>query len=281
MTRCGVQGTGAIELYFYDELAPAERASIEQHVWQCAECAQALEELRVIRAALAARPDVSSPASGDWSGFMTRLESAIARQSHPGSLVRRSPKGEGGGGYAAYLAMAALLALVTVSVTIALRSRQTLPAPTNASADDRVRLKADATENSVRLKADATENQNADFAAISEEHFERSKLVVLGLATKDPGDHRPSDWAYERELASSLLNDTRMYRLAAEDRGLTNIAGVMRDLEIVLLQTSMTDDTDPSALRQIQRFIQKRDLLEKMDAVGVPTSGRTPRTKGI
>ena len=29
-----------------------------------------------------------------------------------------------------------------------------------------------------------------------------------------------ADWAYERELATSLLNDTRMYRLAAEDRGL-------------------------------------------------------------
>ena len=33
-----------------------------------------------------------------------------------------------------------------------------------------------------------------------------------------------------------------MYRLVAEDRGLTALAGVMRDLELVLLQTSLTDD---------------------------------------
>jgi hypothetical protein len=264
MTRCDVQGSGAIELFFYDELAPADRASIENHLRSCAECAAALEELRVIRDALATRPDISSPPSGDWSGFTTRLDAAIEAERdarHVIPVMRRS--------YAAYLAMAALLTLVTVSVAVALRSRHAQPTQTTASAAQTVRPNAE------------TENQSAEFEALSEEHFERSKLVVLGLATKDPADERSSDWAYERELASSLLNDTRMYRLAAEDRGLTNIAGVMRDLEIVLLQTSMTDDRDPSALRQIQRFIQKRDLLEKMDAVAVPTTGRTMGTKGI
>ena len=130
-------------------------------------------------------------------------------------------------------------------------------------------------------KAETTESELADFEALSEEHFERSKLVVLGLATKDPAARRAADWAYERELASSLLSDTRMYRLAAEDRGLTHLAGVMRDLEIVLLQTAMTDETDPGALPQIQRLIQKRDLLEKMDAVAVPATDRATGTKGI
>ena len=60
-----------------------------------------------------------------------------------------------------------------------------------------------------------------------------------------------------------------------------HIAGVMRDLEIVLLQTSMTDEKDPAALPQIQRLIQKRDLLEKMDAVAVPPADRPMATKGI
>jgi hypothetical protein len=59
--------------------------------------------------------------------------------------------------------------------------------------------------------------------------------------------------------------------LAAEDRGLTSLAGVMRDLELVLLQTSLTDDKDPASLPQLQRLIQKRDLLEKMDVVTTTT----------
>jgi len=266
MTRCDVQGTGAIELYFYDELGPDARASVERHLRGCRECANALEELRIIREALASRPDVSAPETGDWSAFMARLDGAIAAEPEANDGMQRRAHG-----YVAYLAMAAVLALATVGITVALRSR---PVPESRAAAAIAQIGTDA----VPANAD---NQLADFEALSEEHFERSKLVVLGLATKDAAEERAPDWAYERGLASSLLDDTRMYRIAAEDRGLADIAGVMRDLEVVLLQTSMTDDKDPSALRQIQRFIQKRDLLEKMDAVAVPAAGRAPRTKGI
>ena len=106
----------------------------------------------------------------------------------------------------------------------------------------------------------------AAFAALSEQHFERSKLVVLGLANKDPHAAREADWAYERGLATNLLSDTRLYRLAAEERGLKALADVMGDLEIVLLQTSLADAPDDGALERIQRLIHKRDLVTKMDA---------------
>ncbi len=107
--------------------------------------------------------------------------------------------------------------------------------------------------------------------AVGEQHFERSKLVVLGLASKEATATSTADWAYERELATSLLKDTRLYRLAAEERGLTSLAGVMRDLELVLLETSMAEQTDQKALGQIQRIIEKRGLIEKMETV--PTVG--------
>ena len=153
--------------------------------------------------------------------------------------------------------MAALLALVTMSVIYVGRSRS----PERANGTTRV-------EGAVAgpIAADAAGEREA-FAALSEEHFERSKLVVLGLTTKDPERATPRDWTYERELASTLLTDTRMYRLAAEDRGLESLAGVMSDLEVVLLETSLTDETDPASLAQIQRLIHKRDLLEKMEVV--------------
>jgi hypothetical protein len=48
----------------------------------------------------------------------------------------------------------------------------------------------------------------------------------------------------------------------------------MRDLEIVLLQASMAEATDSAALPQIQRLIQKRGLVEKMDVAG--TTGLVP-----
>ena len=103
---------------------------------------------------------------------------------------------------------------------------------------------------------------------LSEQHFERSKLVVLGLASRDPQHTSAEDWEYERDLAESLLSDTRLYRLAAQDRGLSDIAHVMGDLETVLLEASMSDDADASALERVQRLIRKRDLLVKMQVVG-------------
>ena len=44
------------------------------------------------------------------------------------------------------------------------------------------------------------------------------------------------------------------------------LAGVMGDLELVLLQASMADDPTEASLEQLQRLIQRRDLLTKMDA---------------
>jgi Putative zinc-finger len=260
VTSCHVHASGDLELYFYHELASTEREAIERHVSSCAACRSALDELRTIGVALDSRPVVSAPASGDWSSFMTRLESAIVSERSSGrprvipfATRTRRP-------YIAYVAMAAMLALVTVGVAVALRSRQ---APTTSAAPAAVQQAA---------VQPGVPSKDAAFAAMTEEHFERSKLVVLGLATKDPNRGNAADWAYERELASSLLDDTRLYRLAAEDRGLDSLAGVMKDLELVLLQTSLTDGKDPSSLPQLQRLIRRRDLIEKMDVV---------KTKGL
>ena len=254
MTSCDVQASGAVELYYYDELSPPERAVFDAHLPSCRHCRAALADLAAIGAALAERPVVSAPPLGDWAPFMARLEQSIGQSTAAERAIRAVPPATPRPSYLTYLAMAALLALVTVTVMMALRP--TVPAPV---------LETAAT--GVSAPAAAPASDAADFRTLSEEHFDRSKLVVLGLATKDPRAGDRVDWDYERTLATSLLNDTRMYRLAAEDRGLTALAGVMRDLELVLLQTSLTDETDPDSLPQLQRLIRKRDLLEKMDVV--------------
>ena len=105
-------------------------------------------------------------------------------------------------------------------------------------------------------------------AELSEQHFEKSKLVVLGLVARDPDHTRAKDWAYERDLAGSLLEDTRLYRQAAQERGLSDIAHVMGDLETVLLETSMSDHGDAASLERVQQLIRKRDLVVKMQVVG-------------
>ena len=78
--RCDLQAAGTIELYFYGELQERERVAVRAHLSGCAECRAALEDLSVIRAALARRPDVATPPGGDWSGFMRRLDEAVAAE---------------------------------------------------------------------------------------------------------------------------------------------------------------------------------------------------------
>lgn len=267
MSTCNLQEAGTIELYFYGELEPAAHASVLTHLSGCRECAQALEELQLIRTALSERPDIAGPASGDWTAFMDRLDDAVGAYAEARRVVpfaRAAPAARRP--YVSLLASAALLALVALSVFMASRaSRDALTgerelAPASIVTDGR--------------EASGDPAMRAAMTTVGLRHLERSKLVVFGLAAKEPALDASSDWAYERELASSLLNDTRLYRLAAEQRGLTSLAGVMRDLEIVLLQASLAEATDTAALPQIQRLIHKRGLVEKMDVAG--TTGLLP-----
>ena len=121
MTRCWQQASGSVELLFYGELSGAERDAMAQHVLECSDCASALDELKVIRAALEARPKVSAPEGGDWERFMARLEDAIqqppaeppASDTVAPARVQHSVR--------RLVSIAALLALVTLSVYVALR----------------------------------------------------------------------------------------------------------------------------------------------------------------
>jgi hypothetical protein len=258
MRGCEQQASGIVELYFYGELDPPASASVERHMAGCAECRQTLGDLSMIRTALSSRARVEAPRDGDWSAFMSRLNAAITSE---GREVARHASVDTpnvrGLHYASYLATAALLTLVASGLVYV--GRQAVRSDPPAS------LTVRQVPVSARPTAQPEPVSTSGFAALSEQHFERSKLVVLGLASKDAKVVRGEDWAYERGLASNLLDDTRLYRMAAEERGLATLAGVMGDLELVLMQTSLTDSPDGATLDRIQRLIEKRDLVTKMD----------------
>ncbi len=271
-STCAFRDSGSVEALFYDDLPSVDRRAVEAHLRECAGCRAALDDLAIIRDALAARPIVAAPPAGDWNGFMRRLDARLAhegRDPSPAWSVR------------SLLAAAAMLALVTLGLLVALRATQdgssgqttaadasATPRLTSSGAPAPGGATSATTTPGIPAPAAGDEQDDTDFAALTGDHFERSKLVVLGLAAKDPARRPGPDWGYERALAEELLSDTRLYRLAAEDRGLGSIAAVMGDLELVLLQASFTDDTDPASLAHIQRLIRRRDLVEKMDAVG-------------
>jgi hypothetical protein len=281
---CEVQASGAIELLFYGELAGDERRDVESHLAACAECRGTLDELRTIRDALATRPVVDAPPDNDWTSLMSRIGRAIANEPATASeVVAFTPKTAAGNRrpsesgdrevvsarrfpIPAYVALAAMLALVTASVTYLARqqaSRRADPAVVARSEPGTPAAPASAAPSPTAGSASAAPMD--PFAAVSEQHFERSKLVILGLASRDPHSSSSADWAYERQLAGALLDDTRLYKQAAEARGLESLAGVMSDLELVLLQASLSDQQDAATLDRLQRLIRKRDLVSKME----------------
>jgi hypothetical protein len=280
MNACDIQASGAIELYFYEELGASERRDVEAHLPACEECRAALDELKTIRTALAGRPAVTAPPGDDWTSLMSRIALAVAREpvrlaaasleAFPVSAVRRRP-------FPAYLAMAALITLVTASIAyLASHQSGTTAGPHAAPGVARVEPSSGTGADvpglgpATPVSPVSSPGSNKDrfdpaFAAVSEQHFERSKLVILGLASRDPQTASSSDWAYERQLAGALLDDTRLYKQAAEARGLDSLAGVMSDLELVLLQASLSDQQDATTLDRLQRLIRKRDLVSKME----------------
>lgn len=293
---CRFQRSGAIELYFYDELAPPDRAFLQSHLRQCVECRGALDDLACIQSALAGTDWVDGPADGDWSRFMARLEAATTGVTAMGSgdvepsatspqraklpgmkLPAMKLAGVKLPGVVTYLTMAALLTIVTIAVLLAARQRDlrqdtSADAPATSSTAPLSATTAPAAAFPANAWLASDTSDNPALVSVSGQHFERSKLVLLGLATRDANRQATSGWAYERELAGTLLGDTRLYRQAAEARGLSTLAGVMQDLEVVLLQTAMTEEQSAESLGQLQRLIRRRDLLTKMNVVNAEGS---------
>jgi hypothetical protein len=254
-----------IVLYFYGEMDAAEHARAAAHLPGCAACRQRLEDLKAIREALAARPVCDAPPAGDWSGFMRRLDAAvIAPAPAPRAPAAVLEFSRGHWSVRQLAALAATLALVTIGVLAAARFRGAAPVSQPAANA----APAPASAPAVPVTA-ATLTQSLREGSV--EHLERSKLVVLGLTARDPRQTTAADWQYERRLAGTLLPDTRLYRLAAQDRGVSDVARVMRDLETVLLEASLSDSSDRDALERVQRLIAKRDLVMKMQVIA--TSG--------
>jgi hypothetical protein len=229
-----------LTLYFYGELPVEEQRALDEHLSGCGACAAALAELQLVRSALAPRA-VATRTSAEWDAFMARLLPELDTPG-PSEWAETENPPEGIPRWPAFALAAALM----LAVGGALLWQRAALGPARE----------------VGAEASAGE---AVLDAAAARHFERAKLVVLGLAMKDPARTSASDWEYERELAASLLPETRLFRLSAADHGDARLANLLGDLESVLLQASMTSDPEPAELERLQRVIQRRDLLVRMD----------------
>lgn len=241
MTNLCLQASSErLTLYFYGELPFDERRAMDEHLASCEICTATIAELQLMRSVLAPRGDASRTAA-DWDAFLVRLLPKLDAAG-ANSSERTEIRPHRVFGWRALAVAATLL----IAVGAGLIWQRTALGPGRAVASD-------------------ARASDAALTAAAEQHFERAKLVVLGIAMKDPAQTTAADWEYERQLATSLLPETRLFRLSAADRGDTRLASLLGDLESVLLQASMTSDAEPAELERLQRVIRRRDLLVRMD----------------
>jgi len=102
-------------------------------------------------------------------------------------------------------------------------------------------------------------------AAALSDHFERSERVLLEIEHLD----RPTGLADSRPRAEELLAANRLYRLTAERQGQEALAGVLDDLERVLLDVAHApeklSDREMSGLRA---RVDDQELLFKLRVLG-------------
>ncbi len=108
------------------------------------------------------------------------------------------------------------------------------------------------------------------------DHLERSQMVLAEL-TNAPDHQGKLDISDERQMASELLDDNRLYRQTARTAGNTAVANVLDDLERVLLEIAHSPtEVSSGQLDDLRQQIESRGLLFKVRVMG--TKAREPQS---
>lgn len=212
----------------YGELDGARRAAFEQHLADCAGCAEELATLEATAArvaeALPPRPHVDA-----WSRLRPALD-ALDQAPRPARL-RLS--------YAAAAVLAAALVVLGVGLGALLRP----PVPP---------LTPDA----------AVARSGADVDAELGRYLERATPLLLAIANRGGAGEASYDPAVERRLAARLAADAADLRRDLEGRGRRRSAALVSELELVFLQISNLPEGEyVRGVEMVRATIDDRALL--------------------
>jgi hypothetical protein len=113
---------------------------------------------------------------------------------------------------------------------------------------------------------DLRPNQRVLMVAVGD-YLERSQMVLIELANASPkGD---LDISAEQERAGDLVSETRLYRQTAAHTGDTAMAGVLDELERVLLDiTHSPSELTPEELGKLRSRLEAEGILFKIRVLG-------------
>jgi hypothetical protein len=247
--------------YVERELSPAEHVRVATHVEACGECALVVAEIhQVVRDAAALGPIIPPPHV--WTSLQERLARSTVHSPQsivdsPESTVHSRPSIDGRRWtrYAWAMATAALVVMAFLTGRL-LNVREQQPGLEQAGE----------AESPAAVAGDTMVRERVLLIAVGD-HLERSQMVLVELAHAETSDEL--DISAERQLADDLLASNRLYRQTAQQMGQTNVAGILDELERVLVELARGPSTvSMQQLADIQQRIDSQGILFKVKVVG-------------
>ena len=229
------------EIIAYREGEPRERKVIMRHMSECEECRAQLERLESVLAALDEMP-VPDPGEDYgqrvWQKIAPRLPKRRAWDWSAWFEPRR---------LVAAGALAAVILAAFLAGRFLPRKGPAIPEPSAEVVRERVLLVAVGS------------------------HLDRSEMILVELSNAQPAakSHQLINISTEQRRAENLINENRLYRQTAQQQGDAALAGVLDDLERVLLDFARSpQEVTPAQFETIQRRIEARGILFKVRVVG-------------
>jgi hypothetical protein len=240
------------ELIAYHDGEPAARQSISIHLADCPECQEELARIDALLAALNTIP-VPEPAEDYgqhvWQQISPRLPH---RRTRWWDFLFREPKAVQWFAPGRLAAAGAIVALVLVAFILGRFTGPRDIAPTPVATD------------AARIR------ERILWMAVGE-HLGRSEMVLVELANSGPqtATQKQVNISSEQRRAEDLLEENRLYRETALQQGDTALAGVLDELERVLLDVAHSpQQVTPAQLQNIRQRIDSRGILFKVRVVG-------------
>ena len=240
--------------YLERDLSPAEHVQVARHLETCADCSRFVADIQqLVREASTLGP--LEPPPHIWTAIKSHVDSRQSQVASPQPIAQGlRPKGQRPWPRIAWaLATAALVVLAFMTGRfVNQREQQTASQP---QAD---RLLRASTNEAVR--------ERVLLVAVGD-HLERSQMVLVELAHAETrGD---LDISAERQLADDLVASNRLYRQTAQQMGQDNVAGLLDELERVLVEVARGPSTvSMRQLADIQQRIESQGILFKVKVIG-------------
>jgi anti-sigma-K factor RskA len=240
--------------YVDGALGLAVHAEVEQHLETCADCALVVAELQQIIGVARSLPPVNPPAH-----VWTRLEARVGESRNDPSEERPAGRQREARSWrpAWALATAALVVLAFLTGRLVEQQQQR-----------RAESRQEKTQGiqSADASASAKVRERVLLVAVGD-HLERSQMVLVELANAQTSGEL--DISAERQSADDLLASNRLYRQTAVQIGQTNVAGVLDDLERVLVDVARgPSEVSIQQLADLQQRIEAQGLLFKVKIIG-------------